>query len=119
MVTRRTSVTPARGDIWYVDFSPTRGHEQAGIRPAVVISATYFNQGPAELAVVIPLTTTERNVPTHIFIQPPNGGVKADCYAMCEQLRSVSLDRFDNRLGSLNIPTLNDIEFAVTTLLGL
>jgi mRNA interferase MazF len=117
MNARRVLVAPARGEVWYIDFSPNRGHEQDGMRPAVVVSATYFTQGPAELAIVVPMSRTPRNVPTHILIQPPNGGVKADCYAMCEQVRSVSLERFDNKLGNLAIATLDEIGFALSTLL--
>jgi len=44
---------PARGEIWLVDLNPTRGHEQAGKRPALVVSVDLFNFGPAELVVEI------------------------------------------------------------------
>jgi mRNA interferase MazF len=110
---------PVRGEVWWVDFSPTRGHEQAGSRPSVVLSATSYNQGPAELAVVVPMTTTPRGIPLHILVTPPDGGVKGISYAMCDQVRCVSLERFDTRLGYLSARVMADIEFAVRTLLEL
>ena len=45
-----------RGDIVWIDFSPTKGHEQSGGRPAVVISPLKYNTLYA-LALVCPLTT--------------------------------------------------------------
>jgi mRNA interferase MazF len=67
---------PARGDIWFLDLNPTRGHEQAGVRPAVVVSADLFDQGPAGLVVVLPMTTTWRRIPLHVSVEPPEGGVR-------------------------------------------
>ena len=41
-----------RGEIWQVNLNPTRGHEQAGIRPALVLSVDVFHNGPAELVII-------------------------------------------------------------------
>lgn len=64
-----------RGEIWLVDLSPTRGHEQSGIRPAVIISVDEFNSCPAELVVVVPITSKNKNIPLHVEIQPENSGL--------------------------------------------
>lgn len=40
----------ARGEVWTVSLDPVRGHEQAGTRPALIVSVGSFNQGPAGLA---------------------------------------------------------------------
>ena len=39
-------MTPLRGELWTIDLDPTRGHEQSGKRPALVISDDAFNAGP-------------------------------------------------------------------------
>src|SRR3990170_1190644 len=49
-------VAPGRGEVWMTDLSPVRGHEQAGRRPALIVSDTVFNQGPAGLVIVLPIT---------------------------------------------------------------
>jgi mRNA interferase MazF len=49
---------PNRGEIWLADLNPTRGHEQAGARPVLIISTDPFNYGPAGLVFVLPLTKT-------------------------------------------------------------
>ena len=53
---------PERGDIVVFDFSPTSGHEQSGVRPAVVLTRADFNQ--EGLVFVCPITSTERG---HFF----------------------------------------------------
>ena len=47
------SQQPSRGEVWQVQFSPTRGREQEGSRPAMIVSVDKFNHGPAELVIVI------------------------------------------------------------------
>ncbi len=50
---------PKRGDIFVCDFSPTMGHEQSGIRPAIVLSDSDFN-AKTDLILACPITTSER-----------------------------------------------------------
>ena len=44
-------IEPARGDVWLIDLNPTRGREQAGRRPALIVSVDEFNSGYAGLVV--------------------------------------------------------------------
>jgi mRNA interferase MazF len=52
----KKSYVPSRGDIIWIDLSPTRGHEQSNIRPVLVLSAKAYNQ-KVNLAVVCPITS--------------------------------------------------------------
>src|SRR6266478_3129255 len=60
---------PHRGEIWLADLRPTRGWEQTGRRPVLVLSVDFFNAGPAELVVVLPLTSTKRDIPLHVNVE--------------------------------------------------
>jgi len=40
--------------MWLADLDPTRGHEQAGRRPVLVVSDDIFNRGPADLVIILP-----------------------------------------------------------------
>jgi mRNA interferase MazF len=51
--------SPRRGEIWLAGLRPTRGREQSGRRPVLVLSVDFFNAGPADLVVVLPLTSTQ------------------------------------------------------------
>ncbi len=57
--------------IVWVDLSPTRGLEQAGIRPAVVISSDGLANVP-ELVIIVPVTTTDRGWPPHVHVEGPD-----------------------------------------------
>ena len=110
---------PARGDIWGVDLSPVLGHEQGGHRPALVVSVDAFNAGPAELVVVLPLTSKAKGIPFHIEIQPPEGGMKQVSYVKCEDIRSISRERLGERWGAVSGITLLQIEDRLKILLNL
>lgn len=59
--------TPSAGDLIWTDFDPTRGREQAGRRPALVISAMAFTAYTG-LAVVCPITSRVRPFPTSVVL---------------------------------------------------
>ena len=59
-----------------VRLDPAKGREQAGQRPALVLSVDLFNHGPADLVVVLPITSKAKGIPFHVSIKPPNGGLK-------------------------------------------
>jgi mRNA interferase MazF len=79
-----------QGDIIEVDFDPTKGHEPARRRPALVASVGYFNNVLSSLTVVCPITSTASRHPLHIEIAPGNPAIGSICI---EQLRAVDLSR--------------------------
>jgi mRNA interferase MazF len=110
---------PARGEVWLADLNPTRGHEQAGRRPVLVVSENLFNQGPAGLVIVLPMTTTIRGVPSHVPVSPPEGGVKIPTAILCEAVRSVSVERLVVRWGAAEARTMSVVEDRLRILLRL
>lgn len=99
-----------RGEVWLVDFDPTRGREQAGKRPALIVSTNGFNKSPAELVMLIPITSKEKRIAWHVPIQPPEGGVKTKSFIMCEGVRSASKERLLHRWGTVSATTLDEVE---------
>ena len=110
---------PLRGDVWDLDLNPIRGHEQAGPRPALILSVDLFNEGPAELVVVVPLTRTQRKIRWHVGVRPPEAGLTAESFIQCENLRSVSKLRLKRLRGRVSPTTLELVEDRVRILLGL
>jgi mRNA interferase MazF len=76
---------PKQGDIIALTFDPQSGHEQKGRRPALVVSKDLFNRSTG-LAIVCPITNTERGFPFHVPI-PKNS--KLTGFIMVEQVKSV------------------------------
>ncbi|MCD4748571.1 MAG: type II toxin-antitoxin system PemK/MazF family toxin [Thermoanaerobaculales bacterium] len=114
-----SSDNPRRGDIWLASLDPIRGHEQAGTRPILIISHDDFNGGPADLCIVIPITSRLHPIPSHIRIVPPEGGLQVESAALCEAVRSISKERLIRRLGKITAPTLATIEDVLRILLVL
>ncbi len=114
---------PMRGEIWLADLSAGRGHEQAGQRPVLIVSDDAFNNGLAGLIMVVPLTSKtqkSKNIPAHIPITPPEGGLKTPSMILCDQLRTISKDRVGkNAWGAVSTQTLADVETVLRNLLAL
>jgi len=110
---------PARKEIWLIDLNPTLGHEQAGTRPALIASADIFNRGYAELVFVIPVTSKNKNIRSHVPLSPPEGGLNLPSFIMCEAMRSVSTQRLVKRLGVVSAATMSEVEDRLRILLDL
>jgi mRNA interferase MazF len=106
--------------VWPADLGQTRGREQAGERPVLIVSADPINQGPADLVVAVPFTTRRRAIPTHVEVRPPHGGLRDVSFAMCEQVRSLSAERLGARpFGSVPSAVLRSVEDRLRLLLEL
>lgn len=93
--------TPKVGEVWYVDFDPQRGREQAGRRPALVISNDRFNETPNGLILVVPVTGTDRGIPAHVRVESGVGGLTKTSFVMCDQAGPKSGLRFLGKMGEM------------------
>lgn len=110
---------PVRGEVWQADLDPTRGHEQAGRRPCLVVSVDLFNQGPAGLVVVLPITSKAKGIPFHVEIAPPEAGLNMRSYIKCEDIRSIATERLVHRWGTVSAQTFAAVEDRLRILLAL
>ena len=110
---------PHRGEIWLADLNPTRGREQTGRRPVLILSVDSFNAGPADLVVVLPITSTLRDIPLHVHIRKGDGGIRNDSAILCEAVRSISKDRLISRGGLLSWEAITEVEDRLRILLDL
>jgi mRNA interferase MazF len=76
---------PARGDFVWLEFSPQAGHEQAGHRPALVISPEPYNRKTG-LALVCPITTQIKGYPFEVLVPQ---GLKAKGVILSDQIKSL------------------------------
>ena len=76
---------PKQGDVIYINFNPTKVHEQNGIRPAVVISGNIFNE-KTKMAIVCPISSNEKYFPTHYHLEDTK---KIYGSVLCEHIRSI------------------------------
>ena len=76
---------PDRGDIVWLQFSPQAGHEQAGLRPALVLSPRKYND-KVGLALVCPLTNQVKGYPFEVVLP---AGLKAKGAVLADQIKCV------------------------------
>lgn len=79
--------TGTAGDFITLDFDPQAGHEQAGRRPAIIVSEAAYN-GAAHLAIVCPITTHKKDYPFEVSI-PPGSAVTG--VVLADHIKSLDL----------------------------
>ncbi len=115
---------PNRGEIWRFDPDPVRGREQGNVRPCVILSVDEFNWSDRGLIVIVPMTSTRRDpllYPYHVEVGSDVSGLPILSVAMCEQVRSISLDRLlgPGPYGHVNRAIMSEIERRIQNLLDL
>lgn len=76
-----------QGDIIIINFNPQQGHEQAGKRPAVVVSNNFFN-AKSNMTLVCPITNTNNNYPLHI---PLDERTQTKGVILCEHIKALDI----------------------------
>jgi mRNA interferase MazF len=116
------------GSIYFVSLDPTRGREQAGRRPVLVVSVDQINRQPLVVTVVVgtDAANLSHDYPTNIRLTAAETGLPIDTVFLCFQVRSLDPGRFvDPRAGvpvpAGSVPTVRmvDVERAMRLVLGL
>ena len=76
-----------QGDIIKINFNPNKGHEQAGYRPALVVSNNIYNN-QTKMAIVCPITNTTKRFPLHIEL---DNRVETTGAILCEHVRAMDI----------------------------
>jgi mRNA interferase MazF len=113
--------TVQRGEVYWLDWNPSRGSEQAGRRPALIVQTDIANQKPNyPLTVVVAVSTHGRQIPFHITLPPtPANGLSAASYVKCEQIMTVSKDRLVSRIGVVDAAIMAQVDHAIKQVLSL
>jgi mRNA interferase MazF len=109
---------PRRGEIYWVNFDPARGSEQAGKRPAVVVSNDILNQYGSVITVA-PITSTVLDRPYPHTVRLPKDSLLGEGTILCNQLRTIAKDRLQGHIGQLSANQLRQLDRAIVVALGL
>jgi mRNA interferase MazF len=110
-----------RGDIVIVELDPTRGSEQRGTRPCLVVQNDIGNKN-APTTVVVPFTTSfgERLYPFEVLIAAEECPLQEDSVALCSQLRTISVEhQVHEKLGPVPDDRMRAVNTALEYSLGL
>lgn len=108
--------------IFWADLEPTKGSEQAGRRPVLVISTEEVNQA-LPIVTILSLTSIKpgrRVYPIEVLLKAETTGLTKDSIAMAHQIRAISKERLGEKCGSINSEEIrNSVKLAIKTYLDL
>ncbi len=90
-----------QGEIWFADLNPTKGSEQAGFRPLVIISGNMLNEH-LKVVITCPLTTKIKNYKGNVVLQPnEQNKLTQASEILIFHIRSVSKKRLVRKIGDI------------------
>ena len=109
-----------RGEIYYADLSPVVGSEQGGIRPVLIVQNDVGNKhSPTVIAAAITSQRDKSKLPTHIEVSGEKCGLSKDSVVLREQIRPTEKKRLKDRMGELDLNSMNRVNTALSISFGL
>ena len=112
-------MTPKRGEIYLVSFDPALGAEIQKTRPALILQNDIGNRHSPVTIVAAISSNVQRQGPTNVLVQAPEGGLDVDSVVLLNQIRTVDKRRLVKRLGVLRGATLKQVDQAIMISLAL
>ena len=112
----------SRGQIYFVNLSPTQSRQQKGQRPVLVVSSDSINRQPLVVTAVVGTDAANipRDYPTNIRVPASETGLPKDTVFLCFQLRSLDPSRFvDAPAGALPAKRMAELDRALRLVLAL
>ena len=106
-----------RGDIVWADLNPTRGHEQAGLRPVLIISEDVFNDRSGTV-IAIALTSQAQRAGFPLTLELSSSRLPKRSWAKISQVRTLSVQRLGKRIGKASPEELDMIVDGLNELIG-
>jgi mRNA interferase MazF len=107
-----------RGEIYLVDWSPGRGSEQTGIRPALIIQNDLGNKLSPTVIVATISTKGKKVYPFHVLIEPHESGLPEISIVKLEQIMTIDKGRLIKKIGFLGNKRMAEVEIAIYRSLG-
>lgn len=108
-----------RGDVVWAAPDPAVGREQAGRRPAVIVSSAGHLALATRLVFVVPVTSVERGWPNHVALSGRTLTLTDPSFAMTEQLKTIDRARIQRLAGQVDQATMTAIDRWVADFLDL
>lgn len=109
-----------RGEIYYADLSPVVGSEQGGLRPVLIVQNDVGNKhSPTVIAAAITSQRYKSKLPTHIEVSGEKCGLSKDSIVLLEQIRTIDKKRLKDRMGELDLNSMNRVNTALSISFGL
>jgi mRNA interferase MazF len=108
---------PRRGQVYWVDFSPGRGSEQAGVRPALVIQNDIGNRA-STTTIVAAVTSRLPSADYPFLVRLPDGLLPKPSVVKCDQLMTIAKPRLGKLLATVPAGLMTRVDEALLVSLG-
>jgi mRNA interferase MazF len=109
-----------RGEIYFADLDPVRGHEQAGTRPVLIVQNDVGNQySSTTIVAAITSRIQKKRLPVHVEISGKESGLSKDSVILLDQLRTLDMGRLIRRVGQLSSQKMSDVDMGLRRSLAL
>jgi len=106
-----------RGDIFWADLNPTRGHEQAGMRPVVVISHDIFNERSGTV-IAMALTSQPQRAGFPLSLELTETDLPKQSWVKIGQIRTLSTERLEQKIGHVSPEVLAQLIEGLNEIVG-
>ena len=106
-----------RGDIVWADLNPTKGHEQAGLRPVLILSHDVFN-GQSGTVIAVALTSQPQRAGFPLNLKLESHKLPKKSWAKISQIRTLSVQRLTKKIGRASPEELNLIIEGLNEIIG-
>ena len=108
-----------RGEIYYADLSPVVGSEQGGIRPVLIVQNDIGNKySPTVIVAAITSQLGKAKLPTHIELSAEQYNLPKNSVALLEQIRTLDKKRLQEKVTTLSLDKMNEVNRALLISLG-
>ena len=103
-----------RGEIYYADLSPVVGSEQGGIRPVLIVQNDIGNKySPTVIVAAITSQLGKAKLPTHIELSAEQYNLPKNSVALLEQIRTLDKKRLQEKVTTLSMDKMNEVNRAL------
>ena len=106
-----------RGELRWADLNPTRGHEQAGLRPVLVLSQDVFNERSGTVIAVAP-TSQEPRAGFPLTFELRSSALPKRSWVKISQIRTLAVERLGRRIGRVSPEELAQVVDGVVEIVG-
>jgi mRNA interferase MazF len=106
-----------RGEIYWADLNPARGHEQAGLRPVLVLSHDLFNK-KSETVIAMAITSQPQKAGFPLTLELPPEMLPKPSWIKISQIRTISVDRLGRKIAALDAEALSQLIDGLIELIG-
>ena len=106
-----------RGEIYWADWNPVRGREQAGLRPVLILSHDLFNK-KSETVIAMAITSQAQKAGFPLTLELPTEMLPKPSWVKISQIRTISVDRLGKRVAALDADALDRLIDGLLELIG-